>query len=131
MEIITRKEATEKGLKYYFTGKPCKHGHLCKRYTIGGQCSSCNKKHFRLWRIENKEKHYEISKKWKKKNYDLIKESQMEMSKRWQKKQIKEMSYYYLKSKTFNHFGIVTDELIELKRTQIKIHRYLKENKDV
>tara|TARA_R110000782_G_C14715834_1_gene403672 strand:- start:6 stop:872 length:867 start_codon:yes stop_codon:yes gene_type:complete len=32
MQIITRKEAREKGLSRYFTGKPCKHGHVAERY---------------------------------------------------------------------------------------------------
>jgi len=32
MQIITRKEAREKGLKRYFTGKPCKRGHVAERY---------------------------------------------------------------------------------------------------
>jgi len=27
-DVVTRKEAIAKGLKYYFTGKPCKHGHV-------------------------------------------------------------------------------------------------------
>lgn len=40
MELITRAEAKEKGLKYYFTGKPCKHGHIDIRYVYGG-CRSC------------------------------------------------------------------------------------------
>lgn len=41
MEIISRKEAKAKGLKRYYTGKPCKHGHVSERY-IGGPCVSCS-----------------------------------------------------------------------------------------
>jgi len=40
MEVITRKQAKEQGLKHYFTGKPCKHGHIAKRVTAGG-CVEC------------------------------------------------------------------------------------------
>ena len=35
--------AKEKGEKYYFTGKPCKRGHLSKRWTKNGICLECNK----------------------------------------------------------------------------------------
>ena len=36
----TRKEAQALGSKYYFTGKPCKHGHVTFRYTTG-PCHGC------------------------------------------------------------------------------------------
>jgi len=37
----SRKEAIRLGVKHYFTGKPCKHGHLVKRYTSNGRCMIC------------------------------------------------------------------------------------------
>jgi hypothetical protein len=39
--IITRGEAQAKLLKTYFTGKPCKHGHISERYTSTGACLAC------------------------------------------------------------------------------------------
>ena len=39
-EKMKRRQAQELGLKKYFTGKPCKNGHLSERY-IGGVCISC------------------------------------------------------------------------------------------
>lgn len=41
MEIITRKEARERGLSKYFTGEPCKNGHHNYRYTQSGTCVDC------------------------------------------------------------------------------------------
>lgn len=41
MEIITREEALGAGLTQYFTGKPCRHGHIAYRYTRSGACSAC------------------------------------------------------------------------------------------
>lgn len=38
MIIISRQEAKEQGLNKYFTGKPCKNGHVAER-TVG--CRSC------------------------------------------------------------------------------------------
>lgn len=43
MEITTRKEAKARGLKRYFTGKPCKHGHIAEREGIAGNCIPCNR----------------------------------------------------------------------------------------
>lgn len=41
MEIISRKEALERGLKRYFTGKPCKRGHVAERQSSNGTCMDC------------------------------------------------------------------------------------------
>lgn len=40
-KIITRKEAVERGLKRYFTGKPCKHGHVSERAVVNHTCLEC------------------------------------------------------------------------------------------
>lgn len=44
MEIISREEARSRGLKRFFTGAPCKHGHVAERYTCQGACSECLKR---------------------------------------------------------------------------------------
>ena len=36
-----RKEAKIKGISHYFTGKPCRQGHVDKRFTSTGQCFRC------------------------------------------------------------------------------------------
>lgn len=41
-EIISKQQAIAAGLKYYFTGKPCKHGHLAEKYTNGSNCKVCH-----------------------------------------------------------------------------------------
>lgn len=43
MDILTRPEAREKGLKTYYTGKPCRNGHDSYRYTQSGTCAQCVK----------------------------------------------------------------------------------------
>lgn len=42
MKIISRKEASSQGLKYYFTGKPCKRGGIANRIVRNADCM-CNK----------------------------------------------------------------------------------------
>ena len=39
--IVHRAEAKALGLKRYYTGNPCKHGHVAERY-IGGGCVECD-----------------------------------------------------------------------------------------
>lgn len=47
--FISRKEALRQGLQWYFTGKPCKHGHVDLRYSTTFQCLTCK----RAWSHEN------------------------------------------------------------------------------
>lgn len=41
-QIISRKEAKALGLKRYFTGAPCKRGHIVERF-LNARCVECNK----------------------------------------------------------------------------------------
>lgn len=41
MDLITRKAALAAGLKYYFTGKPCKRGHIDQRFVCSFWCMTC------------------------------------------------------------------------------------------
>lgn len=43
MEIIPRKEAIERGLTHYFTGKKCKNGHIAQRIVKKHACTECIK----------------------------------------------------------------------------------------
>ena len=38
-----RQLARLNGDQFYQTGKPCKHGHLCLRWTCDGHCVECNR----------------------------------------------------------------------------------------
>ena len=42
MQIITRKEAKEKGLSRYYTGEPCKRGHIAERRVANHCCATCS-----------------------------------------------------------------------------------------
>ncbi len=41
-EIISRREAQANGLKRFFTGIPCKYGHVAERSVAGQYCVKCN-----------------------------------------------------------------------------------------
>ena len=42
MEIVSRDAAIAAGLKRYFTGKPCKHGHISERRVHNHECYECS-----------------------------------------------------------------------------------------
>ena len=43
LKIITREDAKRMGQKWYFTGEPCKYGHVDKRYVKSGICYACKR----------------------------------------------------------------------------------------
>lgn len=58
MDIITRKQAYDLGLRRYFTGVPCVQGHLAERRTGNGVCVDCVririKNHRKRWSMERR-----------------------------------------------------------------------------
>lgn len=66
MEIIALAKAREQGLEYYYTGKPCKYGHVCQRSTKYKYCLKCNEINPKAWRAQNPG----YQKDWKTKNPD-------------------------------------------------------------
>ena len=43
--FLSRRQAKACGATYYFTGKPCKHGHIALRQTSKGVCEECHRLH--------------------------------------------------------------------------------------
>jgi len=87
MMIISRLDAKKQGLIRYFTGKPCVKGHVSERRVSNWMCVDCGLEHDKnfyaskpdkkiataiKWNQENKDKHQEHRKKWKKLNVDLV-----------------------------------------------------------
>ena len=68
MEVISRKIALAQNLKSYFTGKPCKHGHVCER-SIDGHCVICHRRTlaaaFQNTKDARKDKRLESLRRWK------------------------------------------------------------------
>lgn len=40
-KIVTRAYALKNGINRFFTGVPCKRGHVCLRQTSNSQCTEC------------------------------------------------------------------------------------------
>jgi len=50
---IARDHARANGFPRYFTGKPCKHGHVVERITANGTCVTCYNATLERYRREN------------------------------------------------------------------------------
>ena len=48
MQIVKWKEAKEQGLTTYFTGKPCRNGHVVERFTSCRECVQCRREKKRI-----------------------------------------------------------------------------------
>jgi 5-methylcytosine-specific restriction endonuclease McrA len=87
--LISRSEAIALGKKYYFTGRPCKRGHLSERHVATRKCLECanaaslsyyyrNQKErqskSREWRRKNPTKASDNSRQWYQKNIDANRE---------------------------------------------------------
>ena len=73
MKIITKKEAIENNKIFYFTGKPCVHGHISERLVKGGNCRECKNDYGSNYRDQNREKYNEYCRTKKKENYSTEK----------------------------------------------------------
>ena len=52
----SRTQADLLGERFYFTGKPCKHGHTANRYASNGKCTECKDIYMQEWRRKNRER---------------------------------------------------------------------------
>ena len=74
MYFITRKEAKENRLSVYFTGKPCKHGHISVRHTSNYDCLECRGLQWQRWYSLNQQKYRDTKKKYYIQNRDWYNE---------------------------------------------------------
>jgi 5-methylcytosine-specific restriction endonuclease McrA len=65
---LAKSEARVAGLKHYFTGIPCKHGHVSKRFLSNGQCVEC----VNTWTQQNPDKYNASRDRWGKNNPEKI-----------------------------------------------------------
>lgn len=87
MNIISRDEAMSIGLTHYYTGKPCKRGHLSYRFVSTKACVECGKhlsaesrkrnvenirQRNKAFHIKNKEQIHERQREYYKANKDAI-----------------------------------------------------------
>jgi len=64
--LISRQKALFQGLARYFTGKPCKHGHIAERYTGNKTCCVCA--NAASAKAKDPKKVYEYNRHWRQSN---------------------------------------------------------------
>lgn len=73
----SRKEAKLQNVKYYFTGLPCKNGHIFCRFTSDRSCKKCKAVSTLSWKINNinlvRERDRKFAKNNKKKRNEYLK----------------------------------------------------------
>lgn len=68
-QIISRNEAIALGLKKFFTGQPCKRGHIAERLACPGMdCIQCRDERAKEWAKRNPDRRHAIRTKWRKAN---------------------------------------------------------------
>ncbi len=73
-KVIRRFSAINQGLTRYFTGKPCKNGHVAERLTANGDCIICKRSSRSDWARRNRDCYNAYYKRWCKENPQAAKE---------------------------------------------------------
>jgi hypothetical protein len=79
--LVSLNEARKLGLAHYFTGKPCKYGHVQKRQVSNRGCVECLSQRAMDWAKENPNRSQEIRDKWNFEN----KEKEAARARLWRK----------------------------------------------
>lgn len=72
MNIICRSEAIAGGLARYFTGKPCKHGHVAERLVSNMGCMQCAAIKFKAYYVKNTDAEKARRQKYKTENRERL-----------------------------------------------------------
>ena len=100
-EITSRVDAKRDGLTHYFTGKPCKHGHIDMRQTCNWDCRECVRLRNSEWRKENPERVRALDAQWWAANRDR----KLEHCKKWRDNNPEKVRQYKLDALTRRRGG--------------------------
>ena len=96
LHIYTRETAKRIGLRKYFTGKPCKKGHVVERRTLNAACISCESAQDRK-KDQSKEKYRK--REWYERNRENVRRSSLLHAKRNREAQRKRNKAWYEKNR--------------------------------
>lgn len=110
MQIVSLEEAKRLGLKHYFTGKPCKRGHIQQRLTSCRKCLDCQTGYYEErkeewsakgaeYRRQNPEKKRQQDRDYRDKNRDRIHKRKKEYWQRTRTEQLARKKEYREKNK--------------------------------
>jgi len=73
LEVISKAQARAAGLKRYYSGKPCPHGHTVERLVSNGQCIACQNARHSVSSKKNKERVLAGNARWRAANPEKVK----------------------------------------------------------
>tara|TARA_B100000408_G_scaffold137321_1_gene128688 strand:+ start:4877 stop:5551 length:675 start_codon:yes stop_codon:yes gene_type:complete len=125
LHIISREDAKNLGMKYYFTGIMCKHGHISERNVKYTSCRQCAIEKAKAWANENPEKAKARTNDWYQENRERVREYKRV---RYQDKKEDQNKYYrelYANSESFK----VSEICRALLKRHVRDIGYTKSNK--
>ncbi len=104
MDLLSCKKARELGVAKYFTGVPCKNGHVSERAVKSRSCCECVKNRSVAWAKNHPERNKEIAAK----HYYANQEKQKEKSKKWHESggAVRAVMKWRLKNKWYNAYAV-------------------------
>lgn len=75
MIAISRDHAISQGLPRYFTGKPCKEGHVAERFVANYTCCVCADIAFKKWYSDHSDTHLRRVNDWRNRNVQTVNSS--------------------------------------------------------
>jgi len=130
MKTMTRREAIERGEKYYFTGNPCPKGHIANRFTSRAWCVECaneqassaaKKKYDKSYYQENKERISDRGREYYKENRERVLETCASWSERNRAKVLEIKRNYKCRRRAQEEGGISSKDLAEWRDSQEKV----------
>ncbi len=131
-ELISSKDAKANGLRHYFTGRPCKRGHVSLRLVSTLQCCECLRERLPIYREANREKYREYDRRQKDKDRPKLRQRDKERYWRNPKKAVDKVKAHYrrnaekLRAKRRSHWEklrtdvIAYAEILRLGRERVK-----------
>ena len=124
MNIISRQDAIAKGLKRYFTGKPCKHGHVAERFVGSRVCTACNPAHQKKYHHSAKGKasqkrSYEVEKSRRAANDRSLIDARSAACRKWRKDNKSHFNAYMVKWRQETPAALLRNRL------QTRLHHFL------
>lgn len=102
MQLISKKEAIQQGLSRYFTGKPCKYGHISERFVRTNNCCFCDKQKSKQYYQNNKEDQNKYRKQYYQNNEKQLKQYHKQYNKQYRQNNKKQFKQYYQNNKQYH-----------------------------
>ena len=68
--FLSLRDARAQGLKRFFTGKPCKQGHIAERFTSSNTCIQCSQERAAKTKRDNRERYSDSDRRYRTENIE-------------------------------------------------------------